>query len=275
MARYKYDWSDARLKRFLKEGRGQGEGKNYKSWLQVNDISGRGRVTRLQGHKSERIYHFLSDMEKNVFFLYEFESAVKEIREHFPLLDLLEIDGILDAKMKNRLIDKKTSLPLILTTTFFIRLEINGSEKFIARSVKMAKELDKSNVIELYHIQKRYWKAKNIDYGIITEKEIPKKYCKNLEWIHSSYDLSNWGFNREEVVDKSNLLIEKVNVGSLQLRKILEEYDCENQFDVGTGLLIFKHLLAHKKLSIDLKCEIDLNMPIAMVNINPKIEDGV
>ncbi|GAE37581.1 heteromeric transposase endonuclease subunit TnsA [Halalkalibacter akibai] len=259
MAKFQYDWSDARLSRFLKEGRGKGEGSIYKPWLNVNDISGKGRVARIQGNKVGRIHHFLSDMQKKVFYMYEYENNVIDIREHYPLLDLLEIDGLLDPKMKTRLIDKKTSLPHIITTTFLIVLKEDGKERFIARSVKLSRELEKNSVIESYEIQRRYWNYKGIDYGIITEIEIPEQYCKNLEWIHPAYDLSNYGFMQEQTSAYGKLLIERLKDGSNRLRNVFDQFDQDYQFETGTGLLLFKHLLAKRRVNVDLYREIDLD----------------
>ncbi len=275
VARFNYDWSDTRLQRFIKEGRGQGEGKEYKPWLQVNDISSKGRVTRLHGNKADRMHHFLSDMEKKVFYLYEFEPVVVDIREHYPLLDLLETPEILDSKMKKRLIDNKTSLPHILTTTFLIKLQENGQTTFIARSVKLSKELEKNSVIELYEIQRRYWsEVKKIDYGIITEKEIPEVRCKNLEWLHSAYDLQKWNLEMAEVQTYCQLLIDTIRNSSDSLRSVIDAFDQELHLEVGTGLLLFKHLIARHKLIVDLNKEINFNMSTSCIQVVSEIEGG-
>jgi len=41
------EWTEAKLKRFLAEGRGQGERENYRPWLTVMDIPSRGRASRV------------------------------------------------------------------------------------------------------------------------------------------------------------------------------------------------------------------------------------
>lgn len=46
-----------------KEGCGQGFGANYKSWITIRDVSSDGRSHRIYGHKSQRTYHLLSDLE--------------------------------------------------------------------------------------------------------------------------------------------------------------------------------------------------------------------
>lgn len=39
------EWKDSTLKRFIQEGRGVGEGKDYRGWLQIQDVKSRGRST--------------------------------------------------------------------------------------------------------------------------------------------------------------------------------------------------------------------------------------
>ena len=52
MAKRKTDWDEDKLKKWIQEGRGQGEGKEYKPWLTVTDFSSRGRCSRLKGIKT-------------------------------------------------------------------------------------------------------------------------------------------------------------------------------------------------------------------------------
>jgi hypothetical protein len=49
MARGRRDWTRAKFDRYLKEGRGQGVGKNYTSWIKINDFPSQGRSIRITG----------------------------------------------------------------------------------------------------------------------------------------------------------------------------------------------------------------------------------
>ena len=55
-------WTEAKIARYVKEGRGQGELSTYKPWLTIQDVPSSGRVHRVMGWKTEREHHFLSDM---------------------------------------------------------------------------------------------------------------------------------------------------------------------------------------------------------------------
>lgn len=73
----------------LKDGRGQGIETDYKPWLVIQDLGSLGRSTRLRGVKIPRQFEFLSDLERNYFYLLEYSYLVVDIREQYPLLPIL------------------------------------------------------------------------------------------------------------------------------------------------------------------------------------------
>ena len=74
----------------IKEGRGSGVGSDYKPWLNIQDVSSKGRSTRLRGINTNRQHEFLSDLERNYFCLTKYSDFIIDIREQFPLLALEE-----------------------------------------------------------------------------------------------------------------------------------------------------------------------------------------
>lgn len=63
MVRSKRDWTEEKLDRYVKEGRGHGSGRDYNTWIKVSDFSSSGRVSRVLGWKTSREHHFMSDGE--------------------------------------------------------------------------------------------------------------------------------------------------------------------------------------------------------------------
>ena len=49
MAKRRFEMTEAKIARFVREGRGMGDGASYKPWLTVHDLSSTGRVSRLIG----------------------------------------------------------------------------------------------------------------------------------------------------------------------------------------------------------------------------------
>ncbi|WP_228706058.1 MULTISPECIES: hypothetical protein [unclassified Marinobacter] len=72
---------EKRVQKWIKEGSGSGNGKDYHPWLTVRDLSSRGRSHRVMGHLTQRTHHLLSDMELAAFLLLEWNPAVTEVVE--------------------------------------------------------------------------------------------------------------------------------------------------------------------------------------------------
>ena len=260
MAKRKIEWNQEKLNRFLREGRGQGEGKEYKPWHKVQDFPSMGRCSRIFGLKTNRVHHLFSDVETNFFYLMQWEDMVIDVRESFPLLDLQEI---LEDERDLRLDlfkDKESGLSYVLTTSFLLTVNDGNKNKYIARSIKAASELDKKITIEKYEIEKRYWKIKGIDWAIVTQKEIPKIKVKNIEWVYSALDsVGERGLSEAEIQETGDLLIDAMMSSSRSLRSVMNHFDKEYNLQQGSALFIFKYLIASKTIIVNMEEEIDIN----------------
>ena len=116
MARAKREWTQAKFERYLKEGRGQGTGKDYVPWLKIQDFPSQGRSHRIPGWKTNRVHHLLSDLEKRTFYLFEWSDAVIDIREQYPLLDLDLAMRIADEMNIKYPEEPEHQAPYVLTT---------------------------------------------------------------------------------------------------------------------------------------------------------------
>jgi hypothetical protein len=81
MARQRYGFDEAKIARFEKEGRGQGQRAAYRPWLTIRDVPSRGWSHRLQGMTTGRTHHFLSDIECHLFYLLDWSDRVVD-RNH-------------------------------------------------------------------------------------------------------------------------------------------------------------------------------------------------
>jgi len=203
MSKYNLEWDEAKLKRFIKEGRGQGEGKDYKPWLTVQDFPSKGRCHRIFGWKTGRIHHLFTDSEARFFYLLEWEDSIIDIREHFPLLDYEDwVQDIEDLRF-DLFTDKKSGIPYVISTSFLITVkDRDGNVRYVARSLKAASELEKRISLERLEIERRYWQARGIDWGIVTNKDIPVIKAKNIEWIHSArYAYADAGLSEGDLAE--------------------------------------------------------------------------
>lgn len=253
-------WSNAKRKRYIDEGRGQGIGADYKPWTNIYEFSSKGRATRTYSPKTNRVLQLHSDNQYRAFLTFEFNPSVTDIRESYPLLDLLEvIDNQKDLRL-DKFVDKVTKEPFVLTTNFLLTVtQKDGSEKHIARTVKNRSELKRKITFEKLEIERRYWQQKNIDWKVITDKELPRQAAKNIEWVRETL------FDSEHVnKDEMSLILYKFLIENeeLPLRQTLRLFDRVEGLEKGTGLYLFRYLIAKREVQVDMTEPIDISSRI-------------
>ncbi|MCF8564688.1 TnsA endonuclease C-terminal domain-containing protein [Alicyclobacillus tolerans] len=261
----KQPWTNEKLNKLLKEGRGQDAvGKDYIPWVKISDFPSIGRATRIFGVKIPRIYHIQSDNQLRCFLIFEWSAlqssesgvnsptAIVDIRESFPLLNMLEtIDDKDDLRM-DKFTDKETGVPLVLVTNFVLTVrDADGKERLVARSVKNASELKRSSTFENLEIQRRYWRAKGVEWKLITDKQIPKQFAKNVSWVRET--LLDDGMDSNEKSEQAQLLHnDLMRYPNLKLSDVLNAFDRKEGVSQGSGLYLFRYLIAKKLIHIDM-----------------------
>ncbi len=246
----------------LKEGRGQGVGKEYKPWLTIQDVSSLGRECRTHGIKIDRQHELLSDNEKNYFYIVEYADCIKDIREQYPLLPLEQTVDIANRLGIKHSQDMITKTPLVMTTDFVLSIEINGEIKIVARTIKEKKELTKRQ-IEKFEIERQYWNMKGVDWGIVTEDEINSVACQNISIIrpfHTLEDIDSFeSFKKIQIERLVESFYISIKDKKVIIRDVAEEFDIQNMLPLGTGLSIYKYLLANKIIKMDLLVPLDVD----------------
>ena len=253
MARSRYDWTQAKFERYIKERRGEGRGKDYKPWITIQDFPSVGRASRIFGWKSGRTHHLMSDWESRLFYMFEWSIEIQDIREQYPLADLdlaMEIAKEMGIKYP---VNRKNKTPYVLTTDFMLTVMQNDKSVQIARTFKTTKDLAKKRAIEKLELERRYWQKHNIDWGIVTEHEICKIFASNIQWVHPHY---HWGLsaehNNEDCYHLSNILKERLSHKNFKISTITSALDKDMDLEIGTSLSLFKHLVARQKIIVDM-----------------------
>ncbi|WP_303868681.1 TnsA endonuclease N-terminal domain-containing protein [Acetobacterium wieringae] len=266
----------------LKEGRGIGAGIDYKPWLVIQDVSSLGRSTRLKGIKIPRQYEFLSDLEKNYFYLLEFSDYVVDIREQYPLLPLEDTLLIADELGIIHPRNPQTNEPIVMSTDFVVTMKNDGNIKDHARTVKMKKELSNERILEKFEIERVYWERHQIDWGIVTEEEINKTTAQNIGFVHSYKELTNFeDFKAFPEIEMEDLLTDYINrmlrTSSNSIRTISKEFERDFGLNAGSGLTIFKHLIISKIIDVNLKVKLDINenIPIEAIYKDFSLKESV
>ncbi|KQL52180.1 transposase [Heyndrickxia shackletonii] len=262
----------SKIEKWIKEGRGSGIGSEYKPWLKIQDVSSLGRSTRLKGIKTKRQHEFLSDLERNYFYITEYSDLVLDIREQFPLLPLEETIVIADELGIKHPTDPRTGEPIVMTTDFLLTIN-NGQSVFeVAHTIKMKDELLKERILEKFEIEREYWHRKGIDWGIVTEEEILKTMARNISFIHDYYDIRDYDVFREmsaqHIEDLSISLMQRLLGTTESIRKITNEFDTDTHLPFGSGVTLFYHLLSRKIIIIDMIEPLNLEKPITIKSID-------
>ncbi|MDR3579208.1 MAG: TnsA endonuclease N-terminal domain-containing protein [Oryzomonas sp.] len=250
----------------LKKGRGQGHGQSYTPFLYTREVPSLGKASRIKGWKTGRVHHFLSTLESDYFYALEWFPVITDIREQFPLpLDATQ-------KIAERLSiwhhqDPKNKEPCDVTTDFLIDVEIDGNHHLIARTVKPSSDLNNSRIIEKFEIERTYWHEQGVDWGIVTEREIPKALARNVEWVHSALDPAEAPGIKSGYIPfiESALFEELANNPSASVAQVGMEIDSRLGLRGGTALWVVKHLIASRQWEVDMMTRIEPHQPLAVV----------
>lgn len=244
--------TQAKLEKYIKEGRGSGAGKDYRPWIGVGDYSSRGRSHRILGWKSRRIHHFLSDHEKRVFLILEWADCVVDIREQFPLLDRELLERVANDMGIQSFTDSEAQKIYVPTTDFMLSVKRGDCIYDEVLTIKQSQDLNKKDVAKKLEIERRYFHEKKISWKIITEKDYSLLMVDNIELVHSAYQLADDEFsNNTALADARISLKSKLKQPGLIVRDVINELDVELNLQQGQSLDLFKHLLATKQIIVD------------------------
>jgi hypothetical protein len=249
MARRKYSVDEALISRYLKEGRGTGLGADYKPWLKISDVPSLGRSHRLRGIKTGRVHHFLSDIEVSLFYLLDWHDAVLDIREQFPL-DREETQAIAERAGIRYPVDSHTRVPLVQTTDFLVDYVVAGEHRRMAYAVKPVEALSEKRKAELLELERLYWLARGVPWGIVTNHDIPKTLTKNIAWVHNYVDLDDLSQPHPGYyAEKADLVLNEIaSWRGVSLKQACQALDERLSMQPGMALLLVRHLIACKRL---------------------------
>jgi len=236
MAKRRRQWNQGVYERYLSEGRGCGEGKEYKPWIRIQDFASQGVVSRIYSRKTGRIHHLLSNNELHYFYLLEWSEKIIDIREQFPLTDVETAMGIAASAGIVYPTDRTSGFPYVMTCDFMLTTE----DGLKARTIKQVSELLNPRVIQKLEVERRYWDKKGIDWKIVTDNDIDVPKARAIEWARQG---SNNICADPMLLAEAAKRFRETNSPVATAGSI----DREFRLPAGTGLTIFKHLI-HARL---------------------------
>ncbi|WML41999.1 TnsA endonuclease N-terminal domain-containing protein [Neobacillus sp. OS1-2] len=267
--------TEEKIKRWIKEGRGQGEGIDYKPWLKIQDVPSKGYSTRDRGWKTKRIHHFLSDLELNYFYTLEWSSNVVEIREQYPLLPLEKTLAIAEELGVEHPRESGANGPFkVITSDFFIVLRTESGIKTCIRTIKPVDHLDVRE-LEKFDIEKRFYKDLGIeDWKLVTDQNIPSNFIKNMDWFYDCKTIDNRpNINMELINSVAPVLYKAVKTENLGLSTLSLKYDDLFGLNQGSCLFIVKYLLANKIWETNINAIINPSKPLEIYDLKAEAHE--
>ncbi len=270
MGKRKYSLDEKRIASFIKEGRGQGEGKDYLPWHRVSDVPSSGRVHRVFCPKTGRVHQLLSDNEYYALLLFWWDDTVIDIREQFPLLDrreTLEIAALCGVKHPT---DPISGALWVITTDFVVTVSTPYGVETIAVAVKPIDKLSHVRTLEKLEIERRYWERRDVKWSILTDKQLKTIFTQNLAWIldkaPQTIFLDARGFDIDAAVLRE-LVIEKEVRPQAPIQLVCSIVDHKLNYRAGTALAALRRLLSAKLIRADLHVENISELPVINFSI--------
>ena len=233
----------------LKEKRGIGHNCNYTSWIKTHEIPSRGRSHRLFGGEANRIHQLLSDLEFKFFLVINWCHDVIEIQEQKPLLldETKEIAKFIGVKHPQKPFGKNEDH--IMSSDFLVYFRNNERKVF---TCKYTNELTK-RVMEKFSIEKEYWRIRNVQYFVVTERQIPETLARNLKRIYSNLFWSKkMKMSDLKILELRKMFMEIYTNQNNHIEKTIEIFALKNNFTLPQTRGFFEYMILKHMVYVDL-----------------------
>jgi hypothetical protein len=269
MARRRRDTSADAIERLIREGRGQGVGRDYVPWILVQDVPSEGFATRVAGWTTGREHHLLSRLELSYFYVLDWAQGVLDIREQYPLLPVDDTVAIAESLGIKHPTKPGTKKLVVMTTDVLVTQAKNGKCVDVARTVKQSAGnhgLSSARAIEKLEIERRYWAEHKTDWGIVTEREIPQTVVANIKWVHRCREISALTSLTHDTVRKVRRYLEaRLGKTGEALAVLTDACDDDLGLEPGVALLAVRNLIASFVWRVDFTTEISPSLPLRVL----------
>jgi hypothetical protein len=246
------------IERLIAEGRGQGEGRDYKGFVTVHDFSSRGRCHRIYSHRWERTFQLFSDIEKSGFLLCEWQRSVLDLREQWPILDRTVSAAVARSLGIKHPVYPGTNVPMVLTVDFLAKIEKPTGTAMIGIDTKPRQEAENPRAIEKLQLTRACLAHYGYGHVLLFDDALPKTMIRNIEWIRSARphpdEMLPYPDALEETTERLLGLFSSRPFGKTLLRAVCAEFDHRIGQPPGTGLRAARLLMDRRILLADLNC---------------------
>lgn len=238
-------------------GDGQGVREDYVPWIKVRAIASKGNSHMVPGVRVQRTHHLLSNAEYHYHVILEFDRSIIDIREQFPLFPQSETHAIATSLNFRPPLYPGTDVPLVMTTDFLVtKLDENGTERLVARSMKYAKEIQdarqevQDRILEKLDIERLYWERRGIEWKLVLYENLSQNHIRNL-LVLRSYAAISPQLASEKNIRNILTFVGCASTDSLPLKTLLKKISKFIYIDYVSVKHLFFHLLWTRVLEFD------------------------
>ncbi|MDX7951631.1 TnsA endonuclease N-terminal domain-containing protein [Lichenihabitans sp. Uapishka_5] len=247
MGKSRYAFDEAKYRRFVREGRGRGDGPDYVPWIKVGDVPSRGRSHRVFCPLTGRQHHLLSDGEFYAFHLLWWNEPVVDLREQFPILRARTLD-IAAALGVRHPVDPRSRTVLVQTTDLLATVAGPDGPRLLARAVKTAADLRSPRTREKLDIERVHWTEQGVDWDFMLDVEVKTDLARNVAWVR--------GVMGEDVGDArrvADALLRTLDTqGTRPVFQACAVFDATHGLQAGRGMSLLRVLLGLRMIETDM-----------------------
>lgn len=208
----------------------------------------------------------LSQGEVSYFYCLEWSECVLDIKEQYPM-EVEDTKRIAASLGFRRPMDKDRDF--IMTSDFRLKVLRGDRVVTVVRTFKRKRDLHGARLFELLEIERIYHEERGIDWGIITDVDIPAALLQIAEWVHDCYDIQSLEpLSPKQVRSVAQHLSSKLAKHPMViLGHLCAESDEAFTLSAGTSMNVVRFLIANKLWTVDISEPISTTSPIA---IRPK-----
>lgn len=212
-------------------------------------IASSGRSNRPLGRTTGRVHHLLSDIERRSFLIYDRAENVTDIREQFPL-DRTTTQRIAAEMGVRHPTYPGSNVPVVMTTDLLLDVRIEGRDLLAARAIKPTSALGDGRVLEKLEIERRFWAEREVDWGLVTERELPPVLIGNLEWLQGPWASNAW--SGEDEARAGRFAQALPGFAEEPLRVFCATMEAELALQPGEALALVRRMIATRRWQADL-----------------------
>lgn len=243
----------------LRDGTGVGSGEYYKPWIRPQDFTrSKGIRSAIRGLKTFRQHSTLSGIESEFYYLAEFNDAVIDIREQFPLLpvtltqNIARILNISHPTLRRKACDTdEPVIPAVMTTDFVLTFrEPDGTLRYQSYSVKPDVVISRRDA-EKQEIERLFWEGINVRFQLYTGSQVTRIKSNNINWFTAPFRMNGLP---EYQPDPS--LLKAFPPGQYALPWMVKHIASSLQISTDDAFVMLKFMLATKSIEVDLTSDI-------------------